>query len=100
LGSGRTGRALIQELSDITGGNAFFPDSVYELEDICTKIAIELKNQYVLAYRSTNESKDGKWRRIKVEVNPPKGVGRLNIRYKTGYYASGGDPGSKSQKNQ
>ena len=39
LGSGRTGRALIEELADLTGGHAFFPDSVYDLEDICTKIA-------------------------------------------------------------
>jgi Ca-activated chloride channel family protein len=87
LGSGRTGRSSIEELSDITGGHAFFPDSVYDLEDICTKIAVELKNQYVLGYRSTNEARDGKWRKIKVDVKPPKGVGRLNVRWKTGYYA-------------
>jgi Ca-activated chloride channel homolog len=91
LGSGRTGRALIEELSDLTGGHAFFPDSVYDLEDICTKIAVELKNQYVLGYRSTNEAKDGKWRKIKVQVEPPKGVGRLNVRFKTGYFAAAGE---------
>src|SRR5439155_3079871 len=62
LGAGRTGRAMIEELSDLTGGRAFFPDSVYELEDICTKIAVELKNQYVIGYHSTNAAKDGKWR--------------------------------------
>jgi Ca-activated chloride channel family protein len=91
LGSGRTGRALIEELSDLTGGHAFFPDSVYELEDICSKIAVELKNQYVLGYKSTNETKDGKWRKIKVQVDGPKGVGRLNVRFKTGYYAAATD---------
>jgi len=88
LGSGRTGRALIEELSDLTGGHAFFPDSVYDLEDICSKIAVELKNQYVLGYKSTNETKDGKWRKIRVQVDGPKGVGRLNVRFKTGYYAA------------
>jgi Ca-activated chloride channel family protein len=93
LGSGRTGRALLEELADLTGGHAFFPDSVYDLEDICTKIAVELKNQYVLAYKPTNETKDGKWRRIKVEVDGPKGVGRLNVRFKTGYYAPAAEPG-------
>jgi Ca-activated chloride channel family protein len=91
LGSGRTGRALIEELSDLTGGHAFFPDSVYDLEDICSKIAVELKNQYVLGYKSTNETKDGKWRKIKVQVDGPKGVGRLNVRFKTGYYAAASD---------
>src|SRR4029079_10317165 len=46
LGAGKAGRAMVEELAEITGGHAFFPDSVYDLEDICTKIAVELKNQY------------------------------------------------------
>jgi len=91
LGSGRTGRALVEELSELTGGRAYFPDSVYELEDICTKIAIELKNQYVLGYRSTNEAKNGKWRNLRVRVNPPKGLPHLNVRAKSGYYGPTGD---------
>jgi Ca-activated chloride channel family protein len=95
LGGGRTGRALIEELADITGGRAFFPDSVYELEDICMKIAVELKNQYVIGYKSTNESDDGKWRKINLKINAPKGLPRLNVRGKTGYYAAVGDTASK-----
>src|SRR5215813_14105278 len=97
LGAGRTGRALIEELSDLTGGRAFFPDSVYELEDICTKIAVELKNQYVIGYHSTNQGKDGKWRKLRLKVNPPKGIPRLNVRAKQGYYAPMADaaPASK-----
>jgi Ca-activated chloride channel family protein len=91
LGAGRTGRALIEELSDLTGGRAFFPDSVYELEDICTKIAVELKNQYVIGYHSTNGAKDGKWRKLRVKVNPPKGIQHLNVRAKQGYYAPTND---------
>jgi len=87
LGSGHTGRAMVEELSDLTGGRAFFPDSVYELEDICTKIAVELKNQYVIGYKSTNEAKDGKWRKLRLKINPPKGLPRLNVRAKSGYYA-------------
>jgi Ca-activated chloride channel family protein len=91
LGSGRTGRALIEELTELTGGRAFFPDSVYELEDICTKIAVELKNQYVIGYKSTNEAKDGKWRKLRLKINPPKGLPNLSIRNKPGYYAPSGD---------
>jgi Ca-activated chloride channel family protein len=86
LGAGKTGRAMVEELADLTGGRAFFPDSVYELEDICAKIAVELKNQYVIGYHSTNEAKDGKWRKIRLKVNPPKGIQRLNVRAKQGYY--------------
>ena len=91
LSAGRTGRAMIEELADITGGRAFFPDSVQELEDICTKIAVELKNQYVLGYHSTNGAKDGKWRKLRVKVNPPKGIQHLNVRAKSGYFAPTAD---------
>jgi Ca-activated chloride channel family protein len=88
LGTDRTGRAIIEELAGTTGGRAFFTDSVYELEDICTKIAVELKNQYVIGYRSTNDAKDGKWRKIRMKVNPPKGLPNMTVRGKSGYYAS------------
>jgi len=99
LSAGHTGRAMVEELADLTGGRAFFPDSVYELEDICTKIAIELKNQYVIGYHSTNQAKDGKWRKLRLKVNPPKGIPRLNVRAKQGYYAAMADatPASKNQ---
>ena len=89
---------MVEELSDLTGGRAFFPDSVYELEDICTKIAVELKNQYVIGYHSTNEAKDGKWRKLRVKVNPPKGITRLNVRAKQGYYAATADGASTNKK--
>jgi len=94
LGSGHTGRAMIEELSDLTGGRAFFPDSVYDLEDICTKIAVELKNQYVIGYSSTNVAKDGKWRKLRLKTNPPKGLPRLSVRAKSGYYAPLADAAS------
>jgi Ca-activated chloride channel family protein len=89
LSRGRTGRAIIEDLTQITGGRAFFPDSVYELENICSKIAVELRNQYVLGYHSTNDVKDGKWRKIRLKVNPPKGISGLSFRGKSGYYAEG-----------
>jgi Ca-activated chloride channel family protein len=87
LSAGRTGRAVIEDMTDLTGGRSFFPDSVGELEDICTKIALELKNQYVLFYHSTNQAKNGKWRSIKMKINPPKGMPHLEVRAKSGYYA-------------
>jgi Ca-activated chloride channel family protein len=97
LSAGHTGRAMIEELADLTGGRAFFPDSVYELEDICTKIAVELKNQYVLGFHSTNGAKDGKWRKLRVRVNPPKGIEHLNVRAKSGYYAATADAAPTSK---
>jgi Ca-activated chloride channel family protein len=98
LGAGKTGRAMVEELAELTGGRAYFPDSVYELEDICTKIAVELKNQYIIGYRSTNEAKDGKWRKLRLKVNPPKGIQRLSVRAKQGYYAPTNDAPSAGKK--
>ena len=86
--SGYSGRAVLEGLSKITGGRAFFPSSVYELETICALIGANLKNQYVLGYRSPNRSNDGKWRKIRVKVNTAKGMPNLSVRAKTGYYAS------------
>src|SRR6266581_3700964 len=99
LSAGRTGRAMLEELADLTGGRAFFPDSVYELEDICTKIAIELKNQYVIGFHSTNAAKDGKWRKLRLKVNPPKGIQHLNVKSKAGYYAPMADATAAANKN-
>jgi Ca-activated chloride channel family protein len=88
LVEGSNGRAIVEDLVGITGGRAFFPESVYELEDICAKIAIELKNQYVIGYHPSNTEKNGKWRKIHVKVSPPKGLPSLSVRSKTGYYAA------------
>ena len=87
LGEGRAGRGVIEDLVNTAGGQAFFPDSAGELEDICGKIAIELRNEYVLGYRSSNQAKDGAWRKIRLKVNAPKGLPRLSTHAKTGYYA-------------
>jgi Ca-activated chloride channel family protein len=85
--SGR-GRALLEDLANLTGGRAFFPSSINELESICAQIGVDLKNQYVLGYRPLNLSSDGKWRKIKVKVKGPSGTPSLSVRAKTGYYAS------------
>ena len=87
-GTRYTGRALLQDLANLTGGRAFFPSSIQELEGICAAIGVDLKNQYVLGYLPSNRLADGKWRKIKVKINRTKGKPSLNVRAKTGYYAS------------
>ena len=81
------GPALLGEISDWTGGRMFPIDNVNELADVATKIGVELRNQYVLGYRPSKPAKDGKWRKIKVRLNPPKGLPPLHVFAKTGYYA-------------
>jgi Ca-activated chloride channel family protein len=81
------GRALVGDLAEMTGGHSY-RGSVDDLEDICEKIALELKSQYVLGYASTNTNKDGKFRKIRVRTTSPPGLDRLNVRARHGYYAS------------
>ena len=83
----RAGPYLLGEITDVTGGRTFTIDNVNELADVATKIGIELRNQYVLGYRPTNATRDGRWRKIKVKLTPPKGLPPLHVYAKTGYYA-------------
>ena len=83
----RMGPSLLAEVTDVTGGRTFTIDNPNELPDIATKIGIELRNQYVLGYRPTKAVHDGKWHKIKVKLNPPKGLPPLHVYAKTGYYA-------------
>jgi Ca-activated chloride channel homolog len=81
------GPGLLAELSEISGGRMFSVENTDELPDIAEKISIELRNQYVLGYKPSNLIRDGRWRRIKVKLNPPKGLPPLQIYARTGYYA-------------
>jgi Ca-activated chloride channel homolog len=81
------GPALLSDLTELTGGRAFTIDNPNDLADVSTKIGIELRNQYVLGYRPKNPGHDGKWRKIKVKLLPPKGLPPLRVYAKTGYYA-------------
>jgi Ca-activated chloride channel family protein len=83
----RLGPALLGEISELTGGRTFTIDNPNDLADVATKIGIELRNQYVLGYRPKNPIRDGKWRKIKVKLIPPKGLPPLRVYAKTGYYA-------------
>jgi Ca-activated chloride channel family protein len=83
----RNGPMMLSEITDVTGGRTFTVDNPNELADVATKIGIELRNQYVLGYRPNKVARDGKWRKIKVKLVPPKGLPPLRVYAKTGYYA-------------
>ena len=81
------GPSLLADLAEISGGRMFSVEDPNELPDIAEKISIELRNQYVLGYRPSNLVRDGRWRRIKVKLSPPKGLPPLQVYARTGYYA-------------
>ncbi len=81
------GPTLLSQLAEQTGGRHFPVENINDLPDIAAKIGIELRNQYVLGYTPTNQAKDGKYRRIRVQLVQPKGLPPLRAYYRTGYYA-------------
>ena len=83
----RLGPALLGEITELTGGRAFTVENPNDLADVATKIGVELRNQYVLGYKPAKLVRDGKWRKIKVKLLPPKGLPPLRVYARTGYYA-------------
>lgn len=92
--SAKRARRALQAISQATGGLAFFPESVGDVEAICTQIAHDIRNQYTLAYYPSNARKDGSFRSVQVDVIPPRGRGKLSVRTRSGYYAQKETPGN------
>lgn len=83
----RHSERVLKELADATGGMAFFPKDLTEVTPVCEQVARDIRNQYTIGYYPTNSAKDGTFRRVEVKVFPPSGMGKLDIRTRTGYYA-------------
>lgn len=83
------GPSLLSEIAETTGGRMFSIElyNINQLPDVAAKISVELRNQYILGYRPSNKQRDGTWRKIKVKLNPPKGLPPLNTYARAGYYA-------------
>jgi VWFA-related protein len=84
--SGRAKKAL-KQLAEVTGGEAFFPGSVKDVQKVCARVARDLRNQYTIGYRPSNDKLDGSWRKTVVKLNLPKTAPKAQVRTKQGYYA-------------
>ncbi len=82
----RSGPDFLGKISEQSGGRLLVANRV-DLPDIATKIGIELRNRYVLGYSPKNQTRDGRYHHIKVQVISPRGLPRLNAQWRTGYYA-------------
>ena len=81
----------LRELSQRTGGRAFFPDKKLDLNAVFAEIERELRTQYLIAYSSTNKKRDGAYRAITIEItNPALKKEKIEIRHRPGYYAKAG----------
>jgi Ca-activated chloride channel family protein len=85
LGRGREQKNLretLESLSEPSGGRALFADKPSDLGDTFTELLAELTNQYLVGYESTNQKKDGAWRKLEVEVPGT----RHRVRARQGYF--------------
>jgi len=78
------GDKILQDLAEQTGGRAFFPYHVDDLDQSFQDIGDELRNQYSIAYQPLNYVLDGRYHKIRVEVPDHKGY---QVRARRGYYA-------------
>jgi Ca-activated chloride channel family protein len=73
----------LQQIVDATGGQAFFPTSLKDLDVSYEKVLAEIKAQYQLGYTSTNTAQDGLWRKVEIKVKRPD----VKVRTRKGYFA-------------
>lgn len=76
-------RLKLRQLAETTGGLAFFPSVIKELDGTYDKIAAEIRAQYTIGYLSTNAKTDGLWRKVEIRVRRPG----LRVRTRLGYFA-------------
>ncbi|HMD09943.1 MAG TPA: VWA domain-containing protein [Candidatus Acidoferrum sp.] len=88
------GDKILQDLADETGGRAFFPYHVDDLDQSFQDIGDELRNQYSIAYIPTNYVLDGRYHRIRIEVPDHKGY---QVRARRGYFARANRENNNSQ---
>ena len=72
--------------TEATGGQAFFPTSLKELEKVYEKIQREIAARYGLGYISSNGRKDGAWRKVEIKLKRPD-LKNARLRTRTGYHA-------------
>jgi Ca-activated chloride channel homolog len=79
-------RRALEIIAQRTGGLAFFPTTLDQVDEISRQVAHDIRNQYTIGYKPTNPRASGGFRTIRVEAKA-KGHGKLVVRTKIGYYA-------------
>ena len=86
-GEVRHARRALEMLSGETGGIAYFPKSLDQIDQIAAEVARDIRSQYTLAYHSTKPTSEPGFRKVTV-IAQAKGEGKLNVRTRTGYFPS------------
>jgi VWFA-related protein len=88
-------KRALQIISDRTGGIAFFPQTLDEVDAISRTVAHDIRTQYTIGYKPTTPKSQGGYRKVKVDARS-SGRGKLTVRTKSGYYA-GAEPTAGAQ---
>ena len=83
----RTAERFLRDITETSGGRAFFPKDSKNLAQIWSEIADELRHQYGIAYAPSHNRWDGTWHPIDVNIKRPDGFPKLKIRTRKGYFA-------------
>ena len=103
----RHAKRVLETLAEQTGGAAYFPKSIRDVDAVAAEVAQDIRTQYTIAYHSTKSPTLGGYREVHVEAKA-KSFGRLSVRTRSGYYprvaqasTKGGDAGfgSNGKKN-
>ncbi len=73
----------LRQIAEATGGQAFFPTSIKQLDEMYGKVLAEVRAQYTIGYQSTNDTADGAWRRVEIKVKRKD----CRVRARQGYFA-------------
>jgi Ca-activated chloride channel family protein len=95
-GEVRHARQALEMLSTETGGIAFFPKSMEEVDEIAAQVARDVRSQYTIGYRSTKPTSEPGFRKVQVTAEG-KSMSKLNVRTRTGYFPT--VPKAKKPKN-
>ncbi len=93
----RHARRVLETLSEQTGGAAYFPKSLKDVDGIAKEVAEDIRTQYTIAYHSTKSPTLGGYRQVHVEAKA-KGFSKLSVRTRSGYYPRVAKPGDTPDK--
>jgi Ca-activated chloride channel homolog len=85
-GSRSDQRLRLTQMATESGGSAFFPSTMKEIEEAYDTIVSQVRSQYTLGYISTNTATDGRWRKVEIRARPPAASG-ARIQSRKGYFA-------------
>jgi VWFA-related protein len=93
----RRARRALEALATQTGGVAYFPHSISDVDGVAAEVARDIRNQYTIGYRSTKPASEGGYRTVRVEARG-KNTGKLTVRTRSGYYPRGESRPAKASR--